>query len=77
MNYLQWNDCIAKHFFNEEMAGREVLLFVTESLVQKLGQGQKNVVSDFSFPTARGFRILNTGRLGHLLPEVSYLYYEL
>jgi hypothetical protein len=37
MNYLNWNDRIASHFFRPEMAGRRVHLFVTEELISELG----------------------------------------
>ena len=30
MNYIEWNNLIARKFFNENMAGREVLLYVNE-----------------------------------------------
>lgn len=48
-----------------------------EALLIYAHQPAYNSQSLSSFTTARGFRVLNTGRLGHLLPEVSYLYYEL
>jgi hypothetical protein len=35
-----------------------------------------NAMSKASLDYVKGFRILNTGRIGHLLPEVSYLYYQ-
>jgi len=38
MDYLQWNDSIAKHFFNPENAGKEVLLYVNKDLIEELGQ---------------------------------------
>ena len=38
MNYLQWNNLIAKHFFNLENAGKEVLLYVNKDLIDELGQ---------------------------------------
>ncbi len=37
-NYLKWNDVIASHFFNREMAGRQVYLYVTEELISRLGE---------------------------------------
>lgn len=36
--YLKWNDLLAGHFFFEEMAGREVLLFVDDQLIEGLGR---------------------------------------
>ncbi|MGD0784317.1 MAG: hypothetical protein ABR969_00685 [Sedimentisphaerales bacterium] len=47
MQYLEWNDLIAKHFFNEEKAGREVLLYVNEQLLETLGSEQKVGKDDF------------------------------
>lgn len=36
--YLQWNDALASQFFNPEMAGRPVYLYVTEELVSGLSR---------------------------------------
>ncbi len=47
MDYLEWNKLIAKHFFNEEMSGREVLLYANEKLIQKLGAPFTVGVDDF------------------------------
>ncbi|SDO58435.1 hypothetical protein SAMN04487897_11751 [Paenibacillus sp. yr247] len=38
MSYIHWNKLIAKHFFYPEMAGRDVLLFVDEHLINELGK---------------------------------------
>jgi hypothetical protein len=37
MSYINWNELIANYFFNEEMAGKEVLLFVDEALINEIG----------------------------------------
>jgi hypothetical protein len=37
MDYLSWNDKIAAHFFNDRMAGRDVLIFVNEQILEELG----------------------------------------
>ncbi|MEH7379108.1 hypothetical protein V7138_01300 [Bacillus sp. JJ1533] len=37
MTYIKWNDLIAENFFNEDMAGKEVLLFVDEALINEIG----------------------------------------
>ncbi|MEW6664111.1 MAG: hypothetical protein AB1512_02675 [Thermodesulfobacteriota bacterium] len=37
MLYLEWNDAIARRFFNEEKSGREVLLFVNREIIDELG----------------------------------------
>ena len=36
-NYLEWNNRLAKYFFNEEMAGREVLLYINEEIINNIG----------------------------------------
>lgn len=47
MNFSEWNNIIAGHFFNEEMSGREVLLYVNEKLINKLGEPFHANVDDF------------------------------
>ena len=47
MDYLEWNRIISRHFFNEEMAGREVILYVDSSLLNKLGESYGVGVEDF------------------------------
>ena len=37
LTYLQWNDILARHFFSEDQAGKEVLLYVNEPLIEELG----------------------------------------
>jgi hypothetical protein len=39
MQYLEWNDLITKHFFNnEENAGKEVLLYVNDAILEEIGK---------------------------------------
>jgi len=38
MNYIEWNNVIAKHFFNNNMARKEVLLYVNEAIIDSLGK---------------------------------------
>jgi hypothetical protein len=45
MEYLEWNNLIAKHFFNEENAGKEVLLYVNDEIIKDIGKGAD--VEDF------------------------------
>lgn len=47
MNYLEWNDSIAKYFFNESKAGQEVLLYVTDDVINSIGQPSGVGVDDF------------------------------
>jgi len=46
MNYIEWNNLIAGKFFNENMAGREVLLYVNEGTINQIG-GEATGVEDF------------------------------
>ena len=46
MSYLEWNDRLAKYFFNEEMAGREVLLYSNRQIINIIGEGIGDV-TDF------------------------------
>lgn len=46
MSYLEWNNRLAKYFFKEEMAGREVLLYVDKKLINTIGEGLGDV-NDF------------------------------
>ena len=47
-----------------------------EALLIHAHQPAYNSQNTASLNQANGFRVINTGRIGHLLPEVSYLYYE-
>lgn len=56
MNYFEWNLLIARHFFNPERAGREVLLYVTDDLLKQLGSsygvGSEDFVSSIKAETS-------------------------
>jgi len=47
MDYFQWNNSIAAHFFKNEMAGRSVHLCVTEELLRNIGQNYGTDLADF------------------------------
>jgi len=47
MDYSKWNNLIARKFFNEEMAGREVLLYVNEEIINHLGSDAGAGVEDY------------------------------
>ena len=47
LNYIEWNDAISKYFFNEEMAGREVILCVNEELIENIGKNSGSEFNDF------------------------------
>ena len=42
-NYMEWNERLAHHYFNEEMAGREVLLYANKQIINSLGEGLGDV----------------------------------
>lgn len=46
MDYLDWNNALARQFFREENAGRRVFLYVTGEVVTKLGT-TASAISDF------------------------------
>jgi len=37
LTYLEWNNRLAAHFFNRDMAGRRVYLYTTEDLIEDIG----------------------------------------
>lgn len=39
LTYLQWNDRLTAHFFNREMSGRPVHLYVTPEVLERVGSG--------------------------------------
>lgn len=47
MKYSDWNKLIASYFFRPEMAGRTVYLYVTEKLIEELGQASGAGLQDF------------------------------
>jgi len=47
MEYLEWNDSIARHFFNEEHAGKEILLYVNDEILAEIGKANGCGVDDF------------------------------
>ena len=54
MDYQEWNDLIAKHFFDESKAGREVLLYVNEQLINELGASKGVGLQDFIEAVKKG-----------------------
>lgn len=47
MDYNEWNNAIARHFFKVGMGGKEVLLFVNEEKINAIGSMQNAPVTDF------------------------------
>jgi len=54
MNYLEWNDSIARHFFNEENAGKEILLYVNDEILTEIGRANGCDVDDFVISVKKG-----------------------
>jgi hypothetical protein len=46
MNYLEWNNLIANHFFNLDNAGKNIHLFITKQEIINLGRGNFNEETD-------------------------------
>ncbi len=61
--YLEWNDLLAKHYFNPSMAGREVLLYVNAGIIDKLGEPYNAGESDFIEAIKMGSPYAITGDL--------------
>jgi len=53
MNFLEWNNHIARHFFNPDRAGKDILLFITKQEIINLakenfdGETDKEIWEDF------------------------------
>jgi len=54
MEYLEWNDLIARHFFNEENAGKEILLYVNDEILREMGEKSNSGVDDFIQSVKKG-----------------------
>jgi hypothetical protein len=61
MNYLQWNQLIASHFFHPNMAGKNVYLYVTQELIIGLGQDKGVGFADFIQAVKTGCRKQSEG----------------
>lgn len=46
MNFLEWNNHIAKHFFNPDQAGKDIYLFITKKEIINLARKNFNGESD-------------------------------
>src|SRR6266542_715814 len=73
MNYLGWNTKIAEHFFSQDKAGRKIYLFVTQELIEQLGQPQGIGFSDFVEAVKTGPPWVRAAGLCHALyrPNIS------
>jgi len=54
MEYMKWNNLIAGYFFNENNSGRDVLLYVNEELINRLGASFGADVKDFVDSVKKG-----------------------
>jgi hypothetical protein len=54
MRYEQWNDAITTRFFNTEMSGRRVYLYVTSDLINSVGNASNSDEADFVKATKDG-----------------------
>ncbi|MCY7333097.1 MAG: hypothetical protein LH649_10675 [Pseudanabaena sp. CAN_BIN31] len=54
--YLEWNNLIAAHFFNTDLGGNTVYLYVTEELINELVQKNGWIFLDFINAVKTGFR---------------------
>ena len=54
IDYLKWNEIIAKHFFKEEKAGKEVLLYINEPLIKSLGEPYGESLNEFIHAVKHG-----------------------
>ena len=54
MDYLTWNEIITRHFFTAEKAGKEVLLYVNEPLIARLGEPFRAELADFVQAAKKG-----------------------
>lgn len=72
MKYEEWNSYLINHFFYPEMAGREVILFADDALINSIG-AQKNVgVENFINAIRKG---LNWS-IKSTVPQKAYETYE-
>lgn len=62
MNYRDWNNQIAAHFFHPGMAGKNVYLYVNQELINSIGQKDKVSFTDF-------INAIKTGRRSKLQSE--------
>jgi len=46
MTYLEWNNSIARHFFNPDHAGKDIQLFITKQEIINLAKGNFKETSD-------------------------------
>lgn len=63
MDYLDWNNAIAGHFFAPQAAQRPVHLYITQDLLNNLGRANSCGVNEFIQQVLAGPNWINDGRL--------------
>ena len=63
MDYLSWNILLVKHYFNDSMAGREVLLYVNSEIIETLGKPNNSGVKNFIESVQQGPEWITTSGL--------------
>lgn len=53
-SFFLWNDALAAHFFNEQMAGRRILLHVTDALIDRIASNLSSSAGDYIAGLKRG-----------------------
>ena len=62
MNYLEWNNAIAKHFFKTEQSGQRVWLSIEEDLIKEIAQENNTTFEDFIEAVKKGPDEINKGK---------------
>ena len=71
--FVDWSDWEADERYTR---ASKMITCPIEALLLLANQPVYNQMGKNTTAQAKGCRLFNTGRLGHLLPEASYLYHE-
>jgi hypothetical protein len=47
LSYLEWNDILIQHYFNEDMAGKDVVIFSDKEMIDRIGSQHGEDYNDF------------------------------
>lgn len=47
MNYFEWNELLAEHFFKDDKAYEDVIIYVNEDIISQIGTGRSSTQLDF------------------------------
>jgi hypothetical protein len=75
MDYIEWNNLIGKHFFNETNSGREVFLYVNDDVLNEIGQETNCDVNDFIESIKMGPSWLDLERF-EICDKAFHIYYN-